>query len=332
MNSRSPRGFRSLLHPWGLLSAAGVVACSTTLVGFLGRFSWFLDLFSHFRVQYLVGLGILGAVFLLARRWKTAAVFLLFASVNLATVLPLYVGAPSDAVGATETLRAMLINVNTHGGDPDRVGQVVREADPDILVLEEISDRWVRRLQWLTQSHPHSRVQPRGDNFGIGLYSKLPLTQGRIVTIGDAGVPSIVATVETGQGKLGIVATHPVPPAGAAYSRWRNDQFDKLPKHVPSSLPVMLLGDLNTTPWNFHFKRLLKRTGLKDSAKGRGIQPTWRRYNPLFALPVDHCLHSADVSVVSRSIGAGVGSDHHPLIVDFVITRMGGNPVLTPDT
>ena len=110
---------------------------------------------------------------------------------------------------------AMLLNVNSRLGDAERVRQVVQEADPDILLLEEITSKWVRNLQWLTDSHPHRRVQPREDNFGIGLFSKLPLAEDEIVYIGDAEVPSIVATVETSQGKLRVIATHPVPPFGA---------------------------------------------------------------------------------------------------------------------
>ena len=33
---------------WGLMTTAGMVASLATLLGFLGPFSWFLDLFSHF--------------------------------------------------------------------------------------------------------------------------------------------------------------------------------------------------------------------------------------------------------------------------------------------
>ena len=45
--------FQLELRPWGLLTSAGFVASAATIFGFLGRFSWFLDLFSHFRVQYM---------------------------------------------------------------------------------------------------------------------------------------------------------------------------------------------------------------------------------------------------------------------------------------
>ncbi len=319
MKKKSSTFFRVSVRPWGLLTAAGVVACSATLFGFLGQFSWFLDLFSHFRVQYLIGLAILGALFLLGRRRRMGIIFLVFACVNLLIVLPLYFDEQSKLPQDAPTLRAMLLNVNTRLGDSERVRQVILEADPDIVVLEEINSRWVADMAWLKSSHPHSVMQPREDSFGIGLYSKLPLAENEVAYIGSAEVPSVLATVNTGQTKLRVVATHPPPPAGRDYSRWRNEQLDELADYVHSSLPLLLLGDLNMTPWSYHFRRLLKRTGLKDSSQGFGVQPTWPNYNLLLRIPIDHCLHSPEIDIVDRRIGANVSSDHYPLIVDFAI-------------
>jgi len=319
MNEKTSDFLRVSVRPWGLLTAAGAIACAATLLGFLGRVSWFLDLFSHFRVQYLVGLGISGILLLLGRRRKTAVIMFAFACINLGVVLPLYFGGKAASPGASLTLRAMLLNVNTRRGDPERVKQVIQEVDPDFVVLEEISSQWVNELQWLATSHPHSCLRPREDNFGIGLFSKLPLAEADIVYIGEAAVPSIIARVDTSDGPLIVIATHPLPPGGADYSRWRDDQLDKLPDHVPSSLPVLLLGDLNVTPWNHHFRRLLKRTGLRDSSQGRGVQPTWPSHNLLLAIPIDHCLYSQDISIVRKQVGDDVGSDHYPVIVDFAI-------------
>jgi endonuclease/exonuclease/phosphatase (EEP) superfamily protein YafD len=309
------------IGPCGFLTAAGVVASVVTLLGFLGRFSWFLDLFSHFRVQYMLGLLVLGVLLFIGRRRRTAAAFLVLACVNLVPVFPLYFGATSRPEETMPSLRAMLLNVNTRLGDADRVRAVVSAANPDILVLEEISSRWLSDLAWLASSYPHSLTQPREDNFGIGLFSKLPLAEAEVVYIGDAEVPSILATVSTAQTNLRVIATHPLPPVGRDYSRSRNEQLDRLPDFVRSHLPILLLGDLNVTPWNYHFRRLLARTGLRDSAKGYGVQPTWPNYNPLLRIPIDHCLHSVDIAVIDRKVGESVSSDHYPVIVDFVIQK-----------
>ncbi|NEO86669.1 MAG: hypothetical protein F6J87_20785 [Spirulina sp. SIO3F2] len=326
MTKKSPSFFSLSVKPWGLFMAGGVLASVGTVFGFLGCFSWFLDLFSHFRVQYLLGLLVLGVLLLVRRRRRTATVFLILALVNLAIVLPLYFGQPHKPTESSPILRAMLVNVNTRLGDASRLRSVVSDADPDILVLEEINSVWISDLAWLTNSYPHSLAQPREDNFGIGLFSKLPLAGAEVLYIGDAGVPSILATARTEQTNLSVIATHPPPPFGPEYSRWRNDQLEKLPDYVRSLLPTLLLGDLNVTPWSYHFRRLLAQTGLHDSAKGYGVQPTWPSYNPLLRIPIDHCLHSEDIVVVDRKIGESVSSDHYPVIVDFMIEENGEGP------
>ncbi|MBT3193614.1 MAG: hypothetical protein HN341_13780 [Verrucomicrobia bacterium] len=313
-------GQRSQLnHLWNLLVAGGLMVCLATLFGFLGKFSWVLDLFSHFRVQYLLGLAALAILFAVVRRHRTAVIFLVVACVNAGVVLPLYVGGTSIAPEGGELLRVMLLNVNTERGDPERVKQAIQEISPDVVVLEEINTRWVRDLVWLFETHPHSCIQPRSDNFGIGVFSRRPLSESRVVHIGAAQVPSIVATVNIRGLELGLVATHPLPPSGVEYSLCRDEHLEALPNFVKEQHPAILVGDLNATPWSYHFRRLLKRGGLSDSAKGWGVQPSWSSLNPLFRIPIDHCLHTSGVSIVDRRIGEDVGSDHYPLIVDLVV-------------
>ena len=87
---------------------------------------------------------------------------------------------------------------NTHLGAAGLVSQVLLDFDPNIVVLEEISARWVDELQAAMKPYPHSRIQSREDNFGIGLFSNLPLDVAQIIYIGEAGVPSIIARVEAG--------------------------------------------------------------------------------------------------------------------------------------
>lgn len=311
--------FSLSIRPWGLLMAAGVVACLATLAGFLGQFSWFFDLFSHFRVQYLIGLTVIGTLFIVVCRRKTGGVFLGFAFVNLMLVLPLYFNDQIIPPKGAPVLRAMLLNVNTRLGDANKVKLAIRNADPDILILEEVSCQWLTDLACLANSHPHSLTQPRNDNFGIALFSKFPLAESEVVYIGDADVPSIFTTVRTGRTNLRVIATHPLPPSGRDHSRWRDEQLDLLPDRIRPGLPLILLGDLNVTPWSYHFRRFLKRTGLKNSSQGRGVQPTWPNYNLLLLIPIDHCLHSSNISVVDKKIGADVSSDHYPVIVDFVL-------------
>ncbi len=60
----------------------------TSLVGFLGSFSWFLDIFAYFRLQYTAVLGLGVAILLLLRKRKWALAVAAFLLPNLAVVAP----------------------------------------------------------------------------------------------------------------------------------------------------------------------------------------------------------------------------------------------------
>ncbi len=313
------RGLLDLnVRPGGLLAAAGYAACAATALGFLGRFWWFADLFSHFRVQYLVGLVVAGALMLLGRQLKTATVFFAFAAANLVCVAPLFFGG-EQPVAATPALRLMLANVNSNTGDPSRVLAAIAAIDPDVVALEEITPRWMEALAPLRKNYPHVLAEPREDNFGIVLFSKLPLERPRVAEIGGAGVPTLIASVAAGGAPLDIVATHPLPPYGREYSEMRNEQLERLAEAVDASRPVVLLGDLNTTPWNHYFRRFVERSGLRNGARGHGLQFTWPSFFLPARIPIDHVLCSPSVTVLRLAIGPDVGSDHLPVVAEVAL-------------
>ncbi|HAE39146.1 MAG TPA: hypothetical protein DCG57_10980 [Candidatus Riflebacteria bacterium] len=319
MNENSSGILRGSIPPWTLVKLAGAVFCAATLLGFSGRLSWILDLFSHFRVQYLLVLTLFGVVLLIAGRRKAAFIFLGFAFINLTQVVPLYFGGQNEPPADSPPLRAVLINVNTRLGDHAKISEFIRETNPDIIVLEEISSKWLSDLAWLRTSYPHSLAEPRDDNFGIALFSRLALDESSVINLPGIGVPSILAVVKTEKADLHILATHPLPPVSSEYARLRNDQLKQLPKYVNSAQPTLLIGDLNLTPWSYNFRKLLRETGLRDSSQGFGVQPSWPNNNPFLRIPLDHILHSPDIVVLRRAIGPDVSSDHFPVVVDFAI-------------
>lgn len=314
MKKRGP--FDLSVRPWGLLAAAGYAACAATAIGFLGRFWWFADLFSHFRIQYLGALAVAGLLMSLAKRAVAAVTFSVFAAVNLACIAAAY-WAPNVAGPASPSLRVMLANVNSELGDPERVLAAVADIDPDVVALEETDARWMDALSPLRKKYPHVLSAPREDNFGIALFSKRPLESARVAEIGAAGVPTLFASVPLGDSRIELVATHPLPPFGASYSALRNDQLEQLARAIDASKPTVLVGDLNTTPWNHYLRRFLERSGLRDTA--RFPQVTWPTFFAPLRIPLDHVLASPQVAVTRRTFGPNVGSDHFPVVADVVL-------------
>jgi endonuclease/exonuclease/phosphatase (EEP) superfamily protein YafD len=187
-------------------------------------------------------------------------------------------------------------------------------------VLLEVDDAWARVIRELDEIFPHRLVHPRTDNFGIAILSRHSLEDARTVEFGGVDVPSIVARVIRDAGSLTVVATHPVPPLGAANARDRDAALRALADYVAGApSPCIVAGDFNATPWCAAFRDLVTRSGLRDTALGRGVQPTWNALSWVPRIPIDHVLAPPGTVVLRRAVGPGVGSDHFPVEAEIVL-------------
>ena len=285
----------------------------------MGRLWWRFELMSHFRVQYAVVLAALTAPFLAGRRFKSAILPGAVALVNLSLILPLYVPVerPAPADGAPP-LRALSINLLARNLAHEKVLHLVQETKPDTVLFLEVNSNWMDALELLRAEYPYGKARPREDNFGIALFSRIPLEDVRIEYDPHAEVPAIVARLDTAGRAMTLIGEHTVPPVSRRAARLRDQQMNALADLVRRQEgPVVVIGDLNMTSWSPAFRDFVRDSGLRDSRKGFGVQPTWPTGNPLLRIPIDHCLVSTDVAVLHREVGPHVGSDHYPLIVDF---------------
>lgn len=298
------------------------VAGVGTVAGFFGRLWWVLDLAAHFRVQYALGLAFGAAVYACVRRFKSSIVMAALALVNVSQVGLLYLRSEVSDLGRPGfPLTLALLNVNTEYGDIRRVERFLEDANPDVVIFEEVNERWMSDLNSVTNRYPHAIAHPREDNFGIAAFCRTPFESAEIVHLGEAGVPSVVCRVRTGDAVLTIVGTHPVPPANAEHVYYRDEQLAALSSYLRSlALPVVLVGDLNITPWSYRYRTLLEDSGLQDSSRGSGVQPTWPAALPwVFRIPIDHALHTEGVRIKARTLGPFVRSDHLPLLLQLEV-------------
>lgn len=304
----------------GLTDVIALGLALATLLGFLGGLHWSFDLFAHFRVQYMQLCLPLIAITLWRRFNSRALTLFILAAVNYTGVLPLYFVRPAPTDG--QPIRAMLMNINAGNGNTELVLGSVEQFSPDVLLLEEVTPKWAHELESLNTIYPYRVEKPQAGCFGIMLLSRYPLEHGQILQIGTAGVPSIAAELHCPQGVISIIGTHALPPVGSEGSRQRNIQLAALPVVIKEQRhPTLLIGDLNTTPWSPHFRQLIRDSGLKNSMKGFGFQPSWPVGVPFMKIPIDHMLHSEEIVIHARGLGPDVGSDHLPVIVDFSIRQ-----------
>jgi endonuclease/exonuclease/phosphatase (EEP) superfamily protein YafD len=117
---------------------------------------------------------------------------------------------------------------------------------------------------------------------------------------------------------VNVVTTHPPVPFSPHFANVYQAYIrtlGQLRKQMQG--PVVLIGDLNTTPWSAHYRQLLMATQLHDARTGFGIRPTWPTYFPVFFIPIDHVYVSPDLIPITLETGNYNGSDHLPIYTEL---------------
>jgi endonuclease/exonuclease/phosphatase (EEP) superfamily protein YafD len=311
---------QSRVSKLAFLNSLGIVVAILSLLGFLGASYWLFDLFSHFRVQYSLIFLFFVLFALFIRKFRWALFWLLLLLINVSPVLVNFFNVPAVSYEGDRRLKAMLFNVNSSTGDWRLASQEISRVGSDILVLQELTDEWLEKLEPVTRIYPYRVIETRDDNFGIGIFSKVPSLGQEILYLGEAGVPSARMDLELEGGVVSLVATHPLPPVSGDRFFLRNNQLFEVAGYV-SAIPneVLLAGDLNITPWSPIWSSFIRDSQLLDSSAGRGICPSWPSSILPLRIPIDHFLHSKNIVVYSKSVGNPSGSDHLPVIVDFYL-------------
>ena len=338
--------FRLNLKLLPFFLSCGILLCS--ILGYLGQYSWFFDLFSHFQVQYLFISFACGLILLLfaifAKKTSLQAhdntepqiktthnstinkkVLLLLAIssfliglINLGQIAPLYCVNNSNS-DQTKTLRLMQINVLTINSQYQDVQKYILKENPDILLLEEVSTIWIKNLHTILKTYPYKTLYPQSDNFGIAMFSKLKPIKSETLFYGRSNLPYIKAEFTINSKKITVFGIHTIPPIGKDRWQERNKMLTAIAKWSKNSnnSSTIILGDLNITPWSYFFKQMLKNGNLHNSQQGFGVQASWPTSPFFLRIPLDHCLLSKDIKVINRSIGPNMGSDHFPIKIDI---------------
>lgn len=305
-----------------LAEAAALLGVLSTLAALLGRYLWFLELFTHIKPHLACCFFVYAGLELLAHRHRHAVAGLLFAGVNAVPVLLLFLPDTSQATQPDSEpvqLRILQANILTGNTNSAALFALISLENPDVVVLQEPNRRWLHQLSSLTNRYPVFATCPRDDNFGAAIYCRSNALSAHIFQLGSPGSTPVSHARVAWRGRTVTVAgVHPLAPCNRHDWQGRNTFTRDLARTFRDTEgPLVVTGDFNNTPWSAHFVAFLKISGLRDSAQGRGPQATWPTTTcPWMRIPLDHCFHSHDVRVISKRPGPPIGSDHLPLIID----------------
>ena len=310
------------------------IALITVFAYFVSYYGWtiYLELLSHFQVQYFIlSLVLLGVLILLRQKNYIYIGLFLCAVLSLQTLTWFWFPSHLLTTGDRRAdLRVLIANINTQNKNYDLVLDLVRAEQPDVAVLMEVDSQWQTQLDTLNDLLPYSSGKAQPYNLGILVYSDRPLENNQIEFFNDDKNASVVTQLTVSGQPVTLLATHPLPPVKPSTFKSRNKQMDLVSQYLSKiKNPVILAGDLNMTMWSPYCRRLVRKTGLSNARKGFGILPSWATSGTypqlpdwlIFALriPIDHCLVSQDLKATNIYTGTETGSDHLPVIVDLEI-------------
>jgi endonuclease/exonuclease/phosphatase (EEP) superfamily protein YafD len=300
------------------------VSLGTVLALFSHQF-WFAELFSHFRLYYLLAQALLVLIFLHTRHGVLLALTVLLSVPNALPVVPyltpLIVGR-SVAALPEEQIAIIAMNVNYRSSDYQSTLNYLASRPADVIVVSEYTPAWESALAVLDSTYPYRIGESRLDPWGLAVFSRLPFVSAELVDLGVKGSVHAHVVLDLEGSPLEIFAVHLMVPVTQEKAGMRNTQFDALAAIMSlTKNPRMLVGDMNITPFSPLFDDFLGATGLVDARRPFGFHITWPTTALPIWIPVDHCLADPSIPVVNVQQGPQIGSDHFPL--EITVQRPG---------
>lgn len=321
-----------------VLGACSLVLVFATLLPLLQGSAWWIRIFDFPRMQ----IAVLLVVTLAGYGWFHLQAGLhtsdraLAGAVGLALGLQLFFIAPytplypqqmqaSLAENDDNRISLFIYNVLHDNREVEPLRRLIRETDPDVILLSEPTPWWLAQFDGLANDYPHTMLAPQENHYGMLLYSRFALIDPEIRFLVEPKIPSFRVRVQLRSGQVvTLYGVHPRPPGAAkvdADARVDADQRDAelllVAKETAKSLdqPVIVGGDFNDVAWS-HTTRLFQRIGgLLDPRIGRGLYNSFDARHPVMRYPLDHVFASGHFRLVELRRLPAIGSDHFPMLV-----------------
>ena len=269
------------------------------------------------------------------------------ALVALAACTPPIARTAPDAARAPITLRVMTFNIRAGNGNLDGIANVIRDAAPDIVGLQEVDVHFSRRSNFADQANTlartlgmHVRFAPiyelppdsagrQTRRYGVAMLSRYPVLEfrnhalHRLSTVEEEPAP----TPRTGflEALLDVNGTHI-----RFFNTHLDYRADPALRHTQVAetlailgridMPTLLIGDLNAQPHAAELQPLLDT-----------LHDAWTRESaPGYTFPadapqrrIDYILHSAHFRVRVVDVPVTTASDHRPVVADLLLTGGG---------
>lgn len=294
-----------------------------TLLSAGGRWSWFCDLFTHFRPQLTAGFALAGVAALWLRQRGLTIVAAAGLLMNLIFMAPVVWAGPQPDLADGRPVRVVSFNVAFFNHSFAEIGPYLESLQADVVALQELPLRDLPQVLAQLPGYPHHFLGANTGDYGVVVVSRWPLTDTHVIALGVPGRDAAQVSLALPDGRLTLTAVHLLWPLKSEAAFQRNTQLAALaPVLAQCRGACVVVGDFNVTRWSTHFQDLLRDAGMRDCARGWFVPQTWPSWRVPLRIRIDQCLVNDGVEVLGVATGPAHGSDHLSTINDLRIARI----------
>lgn len=285
---------------------------------------WLADNLASFSIQITAVLAAVALALYLTRSPRFATVILVIALPFAAMVWSAWqYGGPVEAcTAATLRLRVASANLLFSNRDIDAVAAFLAAVKPDVVAVQEAGDWWDDQLPKVTGDYAYHAHSPQD---ATQLFSRYPFVSEPRPHVVPSLMRSVAADIETGEGRLRILAVHLTKPTTAEDSAMRRTQMDEIAEAAgEAGMPVVVMGDFNTAPTSLDFRAMIGGSVLSAPALQVPPVATWPARFGALGIEIDHVLVTDPLVYERVAAGPPTGSNHLPVFADLAVRPDGG--------
>ncbi len=322
---------------WATTIATGALAglCGVWLFAGAGRE---VDLAAQFVAQMSVGMVVVAAWWAAWRAWGRLALALGGVAIGAMGVLPGRAGGVAAERAARDGTLVRVLQINAFAQNTRAMDafETIKRSGADVIAIYEAPHAMLDAMRRDEAFHEEYRFFDLPALAGTGfpvLVSRWPME--RIATGPDPRRPEEGEhgrswRVDREGGSFIASMLHPFSPR--TDERWeagnrvvRRAIEAKRAFYDPTGLPLVFVGDLNSTPSGWRVRRLVSEGRLRIAKPWWKVTGTWPARNPAWArIAIDDALVSPGVRVASWRVLEAGGSDHAPVLMELAIPNVTG--------
>ncbi len=280
----------------------GIITISV-ISRYIGGVWFFIDLFSHFQLQYLIAISFLFIIGIILKvtNFKTLGLIFAFVISQLIIIYPMKITQASKEHVSSSDL--FYINANYFNNDLETIYEYIQNKDLENVAIVELNETLDLKIQ---EKYGAPIVTSGYNSKTCAIYSKNQSAEKYNLDEETFTYPICTAKING----FVIILIHPYPPFGKLYYENQIKYFKEISSLLKyfedKNEKYILIGDFNSSIYSPIF-----RENFENIFKINNY--TWRPYFPLM-LPIDHAMSNTDIKV---TITDRLTSDHSGLFVDF---------------